>query len=103
MSAEGTPEVPIHRPEIARRATKTLRMLCISPFLPDVYAACAQICLVRVTRKKPEQLFRDPAKGNLLGRDDGKALAQIKSRLKSEVGNRADTCAVFVRCAVLEN
>src|SRR6266436_496913 len=103
VPAEGTPEVTVHGPKIAGLATKTLRVLCVSPFLPDVHAARAQILFVGVTRQKPEQLFRDPAKGNFLRRNNGKALAQIESRLKSEVGNCPDTGAVFMFGAVLEN
>src|SRR5258706_539917 len=50
MPAEGTPEVSVHWPKIARLAAKAPRVLCVSPFLPNVDAACAQVRLVRVAR-----------------------------------------------------
>src|SRR6266403_1085179 len=48
MPAEGTPEVSVHWPKIARLAAKAPRVLCVRPFLPDVDAARAQIRLISV-------------------------------------------------------
>src|SRR5260221_32302 len=102
-SAEGTPEIAVHRAEVARGAAKPRGVLGVSPFLPNVHASLAQVCFVRITRKKPKQLFRDPAKRHLLGGDDRKAVLQIESRLEPKVGNRTDTGAIMMLSAMLEN
>ena len=103
MAAEGTPKVSIHRPEIAGLATETPRVLGIGPFLPNIDPGRPQVGFVGVAGQKPEQLFSNPSERNLLCRDDGKALAQIKARLKSKVRDRADTSPIFVLSAVLED
>src|SRR5713226_2721868 len=103
MATKGTPEIAVNRTEIAGLATKAPRVFFVGPFLPDVHSLRAQVRLVRVAGKKPKQLFRDPAEGNLLCRDDRKTLAQIKSSLKSEMRNRPDAGAVLMLGAVLEN
>ena len=103
MSAEGSPEITIDRPEVSRFATKTSRVLCISPLFPNVHARGAQVCFVGVAGQKPEQFFRNPAKGNFLRCNYRKAFAQIKTCLIAEMGDRADTGAVLMLDAVFKN
>src|SRR5258708_1760449 len=50
MPPEGAPEVSINWPKIPGLSAEAPRVLSISPFLPDVHAAGAQIRLVRVAR-----------------------------------------------------
>src|SRR6266446_10781488 len=99
MPAEGTPQITVNRTEIAGLARETPGVFLVGPLFPDVDAPRAQVCFVRIAGKKPEQLLRDPAEGNLLGRDDRKTLFEIETRLKSEVRNCADPGAVFVLSA----
>src|SRR5712692_2590850 len=103
MTAERTPEITVNRTEIAGLATKAPSVFCVGPLFPDVYALRAQVGFVRISGKKPKQLFRDPAERNLFRRDDRKTVSEIEARLKSEVRNRADPGAVFVLSAVIEN
>src|SRR5712692_9156530 len=100
MPAEGTPQITVNRAEIAGLATKSSRVFRVGPLFPDVDAPRAQVCFVRIAGKKPEQLLRDPAEGNLLRRDDRKTFFEIETRLKSEVRNCPDTGAVFMLSAV---
>src|SRR2546428_11572088 len=103
MPAERTPQITVNRTKIARLATKAPCVFRVGPFFPDVYAPRAQVRLVRVAGKKPEQLFRNPAERDSLRSDDWKAVSEIEARLKSEVRDRADTGAVLMLSAVFEN
>src|SRR5437870_1759879 len=103
MTTEGSPEITIDRPEVSWFATKTSRVLCISPLFPNIHARCAQVCFVGVAGKKPEQLFRDPAEWNFLGRNYWKAFAQIKTCLIAEMRDGTDAGAVLMLDAVFKN
>src|ERR1051326_4428026 len=59
MTAERAPEISVNRAEVAGFAAKATRVLFISPFLPNIHAARAQVRFVRVAGEQPEQLFRN--------------------------------------------
>src|SRR6059058_4965497 len=103
MPAERPPEVTVDRAYVARSTTKAARVFFIRPFFPDIHTFCAQIGFARVAGKKPKQFFRDPAEGDSLCRDDGKAFAQIEARLIPEMRDRTDTRAVLMLSAVFED
>src|SRR5918996_3232056 len=103
VPAEGSPKISIHRPKIAGLPPKTPRVFFVCPLFPNVHTARAQVCLVRVARQEPKQFFGNPTKGNSFGRDDRKTFAQIETRLKSEVRDRADTGAVLMFDAAVED
>jgi hypothetical protein len=85
VSPKRPPEITVDWTKIAGRSAKLFGMCFVSPLGPDIDAARAQICFTRVAGQEPEQLFRDPAKGNSLRSDNRKTLAQIESCLKAEV------------------
>lgn len=73
------------RAKIAGFAAEAACVFRVRPLCPDVYAARAQVPLVRVAGEKPEEFLGDPAKGNFLRRDDGETGAQVEARLVAEV------------------
>ncbi len=73
MSAKRAPKITINGAEVSCLSTEAARMFVIGPFLPDVNAPGAEISFIRIARQKPEQLFRDPAKGDSLGCHNRKA------------------------------
>ena len=85
ITAEGAPEITVNRTEIAGLPVEAPGMFFVGPFGPDVHSLRAQVRFVGVAGKKPEQFFGNPAKGNLLCGYNRKALAQVKSRLITEV------------------
>src|SRR5260370_39761993 len=103
MPTERAPQITVNWAKISRLASKTARVFLICPFFPDVHAFCAQVCLVGVAGKEPKQFFRDPAEGDSLCRNDGKAFAQIEARLITEMRDRTDAGAVLMLGAVLED
>lgn len=102
MSAEASPEVTVDGAEVALLAAEARGVLRVGPLLPDVHAARAQVPLVGVAGEEPEELFRYPAEGDSLRRDDGEALAQVVARLVAEAGDGADAGSVFMLRAVRE-
>src|SRR6266581_1064563 len=103
VPTERTPKITVDWTEVARLATESSGVFFIRPFLPNIDAFCAQVGFVCVAGKKPKQFFRDPAKGNSLCRNNGKAFAQIKARLITEMRDRTDTRAVLMFSAVFED
>src|SRR5215510_5941615 len=60
ITAERAPEITIDWSKISRRPSKLCSVFFVGPLGPDIDPASAQVCLARITRQKPEQLFRDP-------------------------------------------
>src|SRR5262245_23097657 len=85
ISAKRSPEIAVDRAKISCRSAKLLGVCFVGPLSPDVDAACTEICLTRVARQEPEQLFRHPAKRNTLRGDDRESLAKIESCLEAEM------------------
>src|SRR5215475_11639300 len=100
MPAKGSPQITVNGSQVSGLASETPRVLFISPFFPNVHAACAQVCFVGIAGKKPEELFGNPAKRDSLGGDDGKACAQVEARLIAKVRNGAHSGAVLMLSAV---
>src|SRR2546425_8142330 len=103
MPAERAPQITVNGTEVARLATKTPCVFFIRPFFPDVHASCAQVGFVCVAGKEPKQFFGDPAEGDSLCRDDGKAFAQIEARLIAEMRDCPNAGAVLMLGAVFKN
>src|SRR5690242_12296426 len=83
VTAKRPPQIPVNWSKISRRPAKLARVFVVGPLGPNVDTLCAQVRFTRITRKKPEQLFRHPAKRHTLRRDYRKPFAQIETSLKS--------------------
>jgi hypothetical protein len=103
VPAEGPPKISIDGAEVADFPAKAARVLFIRPLFPNIHPAPAQVRFVRITRQKPKQFFGNPAKGHSFGRDNGKAFAQIEARLKSEVRDCTNACAILMFDAAFED
>src|ERR1043166_8985913 len=97
MAAERSPEVTIDGAHVAGFTAKPPRVFGIGPLFPDIHPPGAQVRFVSIAGKKPEQLFRDPTERHAFRRHQGKSFAQIETRLKSEMRDRADARAVLMR------
>src|ERR1051326_5609165 len=103
MPAKRPPEVTVNRSEVSLVASEPAGVFYVRPLFPNVHTPRAQVRFVGVTGQKPKQFLGNPAKGNSLGGDDGKAFVQIKARLKTKVRNGADTSAILMFSSVIED
>jgi hypothetical protein len=75
----------------------------VRPFVPDGHAALLQPAHIRLAAQEPEQLVDDGLEMQLLGGEHGKAVTQIKPRLRAEHGISARARAVGLELAVVED
>jgi hypothetical protein len=87
----GAPLVAVDGAEIA---------LLVGPFVPDGDAVVLQVLDVGVAPQEPEQFVDDGLEVDLLGGEQGKALAQVEAHLVAEYREGAGAGAVVLAGAV---
>ena len=75
----------------------------ICPLVPDADAVFLEVGDIGLSLEEPEQLMNDRAEVEFLGGEAGETFAQVKASLAAKDGNRASTCAVCARLAVIKN
>ena len=75
----------------------------ISPFIPDGDIVFVEIADIGIAFEEPEQLVDDRSEMELLRREQGKAVGQIKAllRTKDRMGSR--TGAILLGSSMIEN